>query len=150
MFKRLWVQIEAPYTECTRDFFTLICSKNCIVRLKRPKIKEKEAEVGPFFKKELLNLIIQNWLAIFLEVFFMNCFYLSLIYFPPSTVNLNQFKMWKKVCQSWSPRTIALSNISTFKGHYFSKVQTALSRPFPENPVLSFIFANDAILTGDL
>ena len=80
----------------------------------------------------------------------MNCFYLSLIYFPPSTVNLNQIKMWKKVCQSWSPRTIALSNISTFKGHYFSKVQTALSRPFSENPVLSFIFANDAILTGDL
>ena len=47
MFKRLWVQIEAPYTECTRDFFTLICSKNCIVRLKRPKINEKETGVVP-------------------------------------------------------------------------------------------------------
>ena len=32
-------------------FFTLICCKNCIVCLKRPKINEKEAEVGPFVKK---------------------------------------------------------------------------------------------------
>ena len=30
------------------DFFTLICCKNCIVCLKRPKINEKEAGVGPF------------------------------------------------------------------------------------------------------
>ena len=32
-------------------FFTLICCKNCIVCLKRPKINEKEAGVGPFLKK---------------------------------------------------------------------------------------------------
>ena len=32
-------------------FFALICCKNCIVRLKRLKINEKEAEVGPFFIK---------------------------------------------------------------------------------------------------
>ena len=32
-------------------FFTLICYKNCIVGLKRPQINEKEAGVGPFFKK---------------------------------------------------------------------------------------------------
>ena len=30
------------------DIFTLICCKNCIVCLKRLKIKEKEAGVGPF------------------------------------------------------------------------------------------------------
>ena len=35
-----------------RHFFTLICCKICIVCLKRPKINEKEAEVGPFLKKE--------------------------------------------------------------------------------------------------
>ena len=29
-------------------FFTLICCKNCIVCLKRPKINEKEAGIGPF------------------------------------------------------------------------------------------------------
>ena len=29
-------------------FFTLICCKNCNVFLKRPKIIEKEARVGPF------------------------------------------------------------------------------------------------------
>ena len=29
-------------------FFTLICCRNCIVCLKRPKINEKEARVGPF------------------------------------------------------------------------------------------------------
>ena len=32
-------------------FFTLICCKNCIVCLKRPKISKKEAEVGPVFLK---------------------------------------------------------------------------------------------------
>ena len=38
-------------------FFTLICCKNCIVCLKRPKINEKESGVGPFFlKKTVLNL----------------------------------------------------------------------------------------------
>ena len=32
-------------------FLRLICCKKCIVCLKRPKINEKEAGVGPFFKK---------------------------------------------------------------------------------------------------
>ena len=38
-------------------FFTWSCCKNCNdVCLKRPKINEKEAEVGPFFfKKNLLH-----------------------------------------------------------------------------------------------
>ena len=49
MFQRSWVQILAPYTGWT--FFTYISYKNCIVCLKRPKINEKEAGVGPFFKK---------------------------------------------------------------------------------------------------
>ena len=34
-------------------FFTYICCKNCNVCLKRPKINEKEAGVGPFKKKYL-------------------------------------------------------------------------------------------------
>jgi len=35
-------------------FFTLICYKNCSdVSLKRPKINEKEAGVGPFKKDSL-------------------------------------------------------------------------------------------------
>ena len=33
-------------------FFTYICCKNCNVCLKRPKINEKEAGVGPFFLKK--------------------------------------------------------------------------------------------------
>ena len=48
MFERSWVQILAPYTGWT--FFKLICCKNCIVCLKRQKINEKEAGVGPFLK----------------------------------------------------------------------------------------------------
>ena len=32
-------------------FFTYNCCKNCNVCLKRPKINEKVAGVGPFFKK---------------------------------------------------------------------------------------------------
>ena len=35
MFERSWVRIPAKYTGWT--FFTLICCKNCIVCLKRPK-----------------------------------------------------------------------------------------------------------------
>ena len=36
-------------------FFTYICCKNCNdVCLKRPKINEKEAGVGPFFKKNIV------------------------------------------------------------------------------------------------
>ena len=34
-------------------FFALICCKNCIVCLKRPKINGKEAGVGPIFLKKL-------------------------------------------------------------------------------------------------
>ena len=50
IFQRLWVRILAPYTGWT--FFTHNCSKNCNdVCMKRPKINEKEARVGPF-KKE--------------------------------------------------------------------------------------------------
>ena len=35
------------------DIFTLISCKNCIVRLKRLKINEKEAGIGPFFEKKV-------------------------------------------------------------------------------------------------
>ena len=53
MLRGSWVQIPALYTGWT--FFTIICCKNCNdVCLKRPKINEKEAGVGPFFKKERL------------------------------------------------------------------------------------------------
>ena len=40
-------------------YFTLICCKNCIVCLKRPKINEKEAGVGPFFKASIPPPMIQ-------------------------------------------------------------------------------------------
>ena len=49
-FQRSWVWIPAPDTGWTWHFFTLICCKNYIVCLKRPKTNEKEAEVGPFLK----------------------------------------------------------------------------------------------------
>ena len=42
-------------------FFTLICCKNCIVCLKRPKINEKEAGVGPFFLKKAVRLINKHF-----------------------------------------------------------------------------------------
>ena len=50
MFDRSWVWIPGPYTRWTWQFFTLICCKICIVCLKRLKINQKEAEVGPFKK----------------------------------------------------------------------------------------------------
>ena len=55
MFERLWVPIPMPYTGWT--FFTLICCKKWIVCLKRPKINEEEAGVGPFFKQVNLLLV---------------------------------------------------------------------------------------------
>ena len=52
VFQRSWVWILSLYTGWTWHFYTLICCKNCNnVCLKRPKINEKEAGVGPF-KKE--------------------------------------------------------------------------------------------------
>ena len=38
-------------------FFTYICCKNCIVCLKRPKINEEEAVVGPFFLKTMMEFL---------------------------------------------------------------------------------------------
>ena len=38
-------------------FFTMICCKNCIVCLKRSKINEKEARVGPIF----LDYYVKFW-----------------------------------------------------------------------------------------
>ena len=56
MIERSWVRIPAPYTGWNWHFFILICCKNCIdVCLKRPKINEKVAGVGQFFKKETSN-----------------------------------------------------------------------------------------------
>ena len=44
-------------------FSTLICCKNCNVCLKRPKINEKEAEVGPF-KKRLKQFVFVKTILI--------------------------------------------------------------------------------------
>ena len=38
-------------------FFSLICCKSCIVCLKRLKINEKEAGVGPFLKNQPITLL---------------------------------------------------------------------------------------------
>ena len=44
-----------------RHFFTYICCKNSNdVFLKRPKIKEKEAGVGPFLNNQLLDIYSGN------------------------------------------------------------------------------------------
>ena len=51
MFRRWWVRIPAPYTGWT-FFSNIFVVKMCNVCLKRPKINEKEAGVGPFFKKQ--------------------------------------------------------------------------------------------------
>ena len=52
-------------------FFTLICCKNCIVCLKRPKINGKEAGVGPFFKKNKLNTLLAPLFKKFTEQYFL-------------------------------------------------------------------------------
>ena len=45
---------ESRHHKLDGHFFTYICCKNCIVCLKKTENKnEKEAEVGPFFKKRL-------------------------------------------------------------------------------------------------
>ena len=43
---------ESRYRILDGHFFTYICCKNCIVCLKRPKMNEKVAGVGPFLKKD--------------------------------------------------------------------------------------------------
>ena len=51
---RSWVRIPVPYTGWT----SLICRKNCIVSLKRPKIDEKEAGLAHF----------KEWFSFFVEL----------------------------------------------------------------------------------
>ena len=46
MCERSWVWIPPPFTRWTWHIFTLICCKNCIACLKRPKINKKEAGVA--------------------------------------------------------------------------------------------------------
>ena len=46
-------EFESRHHILDRHFFTYICCKNCNVCLKRPKINEKEAGVGPFFTKNI-------------------------------------------------------------------------------------------------
>ena len=41
-------------------FFKLICCKNCLVCLKRPKMNEKEAGVGPYFLKKIRRLRLKK------------------------------------------------------------------------------------------
>ena len=48
MWLRSWVQIPAP--ELDGDFFKLVCCKNCIFCLKRPKINKNWPRNGPFIK----------------------------------------------------------------------------------------------------
>ena len=43
-------------------FFTLICCKNCFVCLKRPKINEKVAQVGPLKKLLYAEIKLSDWL----------------------------------------------------------------------------------------
>ena len=79
-FQRSWVRIPAPDTGWT--FFTLICCKNCIVCLKRPKINKKEAGVGPIFKKLVntsrgYNMEWVNWglnIPLSVGIWLDNCF----------------------------------------------------------------------------
>ena len=53
----LWEETDVPKVvgsnPCTMDglFYIYICRKSCNVCLKRPKINEKEARIGPFLKK---------------------------------------------------------------------------------------------------
>ena len=53
-FQRSWVRIPAKYTGWT--FFTYNCCKNCNDCFKRLKINNKEAGVGPFFKKKDIRM----------------------------------------------------------------------------------------------
>ena len=66
MFKRSWYRIPVPYIGWTfGHFFILICSKNC---LKRPKINDKEAGVGPFKKN---NIEFKKWNGLSLMKFYL-------------------------------------------------------------------------------
>ena len=50
-------------------FFTFICCKNCNVCLKKTKINEKEAGVGPFLKKNIKHMFSIKfcwWLHLYL------------------------------------------------------------------------------------
>ena len=62
-FQRSWVRFPVLYTGWT--LFTLICSKNCKVCLKRPKINKKRGRCWPIFwensRKKYTDYIIKKY-----------------------------------------------------------------------------------------
>ena len=90
-FEWSWVWIPAPYTGWTfGNFFTLICCKNCIVCLKRPKTNKKEAGVAHFYKKTTCSSISNERIFPFQTSYLLqtcftfyilnfSCFYVTLV-----------------------------------------------------------------------
>ena len=68
---------ESRHSILDGHFFTCICCKNCNVCLKRPKINEKEAGVGPF-KKQQHILTLKNGHTIGLNPVIGNFIYYQL------------------------------------------------------------------------
>ena len=78
-------------------FFTLICCKNCIVCLKRPKINKKEAGIGSFKKIWKVYLVFGQTMNLLWQQF--------LCYWPISIVVngqilQNRLDIWSHWCRS--------------------------------------------------
>ena len=73
-------------------FFTYICCKNCNVCLKRPKINEKEAGVGPFLKNlcfifaNLVKYTVWNEVPTHLSYYYTELinWYSEVVHFEPN------------------------------------------------------------------
>ena len=64
--------IYRPFLAQLGHLYTLICCKNCNLCLKKTKINEKEAGVGPFFKKTIpgammLSPLVKPMISLILE-----------------------------------------------------------------------------------
>ena len=92
-FQRSWVRIPAPDTGLRWHFFTLICCKNCVVCLKRPKIKWKRGRGWPNFFRlgiklwlarlaiVMTTLLKYTWLSCPLSMYSLCSFFLQLLLF---------------------------------------------------------------------
>ena len=76
-------------------FFTLICCKNCIVCLKRQKINEKEAGVGPFLKN---SYFVQLKVADYDQAGIIQC--LSFTQYSIRLIDLDVARIFRKVFEN--------------------------------------------------
>ena len=113
-------------------FFTLICCKNCIVCLKRPKMNEKEAGVGPFLKRVPKEL----WSTFAALLAWVQCYHMG-----EKVVQSPQIVAQKAATAVFSTK-LMLSQIAQKSYNIWATfVRMIFARSFEKSPNLATLFS---------